>query len=209
MKLLEKQKAFEDLKQKLETDISLPLYSDRIKNNYKPVLGEGSLDAQVIFIGEAPGKNEAEQGRPFVGAAGKLLTEFIAQAGLAREEVYITSILQDRPPGNRDPEEREILAYSPFIFSLLKIIQPTIIVTLGRFSLKAIFELCKLPLKSIGQIHGQQFKVKTSYGEVIIVPMYHPASAFYTRTLKEVIQKDFEKLGKLLPTSLQSKKTGI
>lgn len=191
---MSKQQAFEDLKVKLQNDSSLPLYLDRIKNNYKPVPGEGDLDAKIIFIGEAPGKNEALEGRPFVGAAGKLLTDFINLAGYTREEVFITSILQDRPPGNRDPLPLEIEAYSPFIFSLLTIIKPKIIVTLGRFSMQTIFEKCGLPSQFISQVHGREFEIKTSYGKALLIPFYHPAAALYQGNLRKTLEEDFEKL---------------
>ena len=111
----------------------LPLYSERIRNGVYPVLGEGSHEAKIMFIGEAPGRNEALQGRPFCGAAGKVLDELLLSAGILRASVYITNIVKDRPPQNRDPLPEEISAYGPFLDRQIEIIKPAVIATLGRF----------------------------------------------------------------------------
>ncbi|OGD96406.1 uracil-DNA glycosylase, partial [Candidatus Curtissbacteria bacterium RIFCSPLOWO2_01_FULL_41_28] len=117
-----------------------PLYNYRKKNNYFPVIGEGNHFSKIIFIGEAPGQREAETGRPFCGAAGKILDELLVSIDLKRKDVYITNVVKDRPPNNRDPEPEEIKLYSPFLDRQILIIKPKIIATLGRFSTKYILE---------------------------------------------------------------------
>ena len=126
---------FDQLKAIRDEAIALkqsPLYEYRTSNRYYPVIGEGSHDANIMFVGEAPGKNEAETGRPFCGAAGKFLTELIEGIGLKREQVYITNVVKDRPPENRDPTPEEIEIYAPFLDRQIDIIQPKVIATLGR-----------------------------------------------------------------------------
>ena len=170
-----------------------PLYSYRVENNYHPVIGEGSHDARIMFVGEAPGKNEALKARPFCGAAGKILDELLASAGLLRSAVYITNIVKDRPPENRDPLPEEINIYGPFLDRQIAIIQPKVIATLGRYSMSYIlgtFDVKEASL-SISQNHGMMFAAQTPYGEIKIVPLYHPAAAIYNRKLLETLKKDF------------------
>jgi len=175
-----------------------PLYKERVKNKVFPVIGEGSHHAKIMFVGEAPGKNEALTGRPFVGAAGKFLDELLDSAGIKREDVYITNIVKDRPPFNRDPLPSEIEAYGSFLDRQIDIIQPQILATLGRFSMDYIMRKFKLfgELGSIGQLHGRVFDADASYGKIKIVPLYHPAAAIYNNNLKETLKKDFEVLNK-------------
>lgn len=172
-----------------------PLYEYRIKNKYFPVIGEGSHSAKIMFIGEAPGKNEAETGRPFCGASGRVLDELLASIGVDRKEVYITNVVKDRPPENRDPLPNEIEFYAPFLDQQIEIIQPKVIATLGRFSMAYIMKKFGLEseLKSISTIHGKVFPAETSYGKIKIIPLYHPAVAVYG-TNKEILKKDFETL---------------
>ena len=174
-----------------------PLYKERIENGVFPVIGEGSHYAKIMFIGEAPGKNEAATGRPFCGASGKLLDELLASAGIPRQDVYITNIVKDRPPSNRDPFPDEINIYGPFLDRQIEIIKPEIIATLGRFSMDYIMRKFGLEseLKQISQMHGKMFEAQTSYGKVKIIPLYHPAVAIYNRTTKDVLIKDFQMLG--------------
>ncbi len=175
-----------------------PLYAERIKNGVFPVIGEGSHDAKIMFIGEAPGRNEAKTGRPFVGAAGKLLDEMLASVGINRQDVYITNIVKDRPPFNRDPLPEEIKIYGPFLDRQIDILQPKVIATLGRFSMDYIMRKFNLvdQLKSITQMHGKEFTAACAYGTVIIVPLYHPAVAIYNRNSKDVLMQDFQILKK-------------
>lgn len=177
-----------------------PLYKYRKKNNYYPVLGEGSHDAAIVFVGEAPGKNEAETGRPFCGAAGRILDELLSSAELPREEVYITNIVKDRPPGNRDPKQEEIDLYSPFLIRQIKIIQPEIIATLGRFSMQFIMKEFGLEdkLSSISRIHGKVFETEAGYGKAKIIPLFHPAMAIYNPKSKQQMLADFAVLKKVI-----------
>ncbi len=147
-----------------------PLYAHRTATGGHPVIGEGSHHARIVFIGEAPGKNEAATGRPFVGAAGKILDGLLASADITREDVYITNIVKDRPPFNRDPEPEEITAYGPFLDRQIDIIQPAVIVTLGRYAMGYIMEKFGLAaqLEPISKMHGRQFEAAASYGPVAI-----------------------------------------
>ena len=173
-----------------------PLYKERINSRNLPVIGEGSHDAKIMFVGEAPGKNEAETGRPFCGAAGRILDELLLSAGMDRKDVYVTNVVKDRPPQNRDPLPEEIAAYAPYLDRQIEIIQPQIIATLGRFSMKYIMEKFGLSheLQSISKIHGQMFETETSYGKIKIVPMYHPATVLYNPNIKEELKRDFNTL---------------
>lgn len=171
-----------------------PLYEYRQENNYLPVIGEGSLSAKLFFIGEAPGKTEAETGKPFCGRSGKFLGEMIASIGLKREEVYITSVVKDRPQDNRDPTPKEIALYGPYLDRQLEIIKPKVIVLLGRISMKYIFKLAGIEdkLDTIGTMHGKVYVGKLSYGKVTLLPLYHPAAALYNPKNKQVLLDDFK-----------------
>lgn len=155
------------------------------------VPGEGNPDAEILFIGEGPGKDEDEQGRPFVGAAGKFLNELIASIGFKRENVYIANMVKHRPPGNRDPLPEELAAYAPWLDEQVKIIQPKLIVTLGRYSMAHFLD----EGLSITNVHGQP--KRNAKGQVIM-PMYHPAAALYRGNLRPVLLADFQKILKVL-----------
>ncbi len=176
-----------------------PLYDFRTKNKFFPVIGEGNHRAKIMFIGEAPGKNEAETGRPFCGASGRVLDELLASVNIDRKEVYITNVVKDRPPMNRDPLPEEIEFYAPFLVRQIEIIKPQIIATLGRFSMAYIMKKFGLEseLKSISVIHGKVFSAETSYGKINIIPLYHPAAAIYNNNTMEILKKDFEVLKEL------------
>jgi len=171
----------------------------RKQNNYFPVLGEGSHTAKIMFIGEAPGRNEAKTGRPFCGAAGRILDDLLASIGMPREDVYITNIVKDRPPENRDPLPVEIELYAPFLDRQIEIIQPNVLATLGRFSMEYIMRKFGLSfeLESISNAHGKVYDASASYGPIKIVPLYHPAAAIYNQSLKGTLKKDFQALKKL------------
>lgn len=174
----------------------LPLYQYRTENHYFPVIGEGSHDAEIMFVGEAPGKNEAQTGKPFCGAAGKFLTELIESIGLTRDKVYITNIVKDRPPENRDPTPQEIQVYAPFLNRQIEIIQPKIIATLGRYSMAYVMKYFDLDLELdvISKIHGKTFRAKASYGHITIITLYHPAAALYNGGMRDTLKKDFQVL---------------
>ncbi len=175
-----------------------PLYKYRTENKYFPVIGEGSHDAQIMFIGEAPGRNEAQTGRPFCGAAGKILDELLAHAGIERKNVYITNIVKDRPQQNRDPLPDEIKIYGPFLDRQIEIIKPKIIATLGRYSMDYIMKKFGLnsELQPISRAHGKMFEAEASYGPIKIAVLYHPAVVVYDRSKMGELKKDFEILKK-------------
>jgi len=162
------------------------------------VPGEGPLPAEIMFIGEAPGYHEDQQGKPFIGAAGQFLSELLGKIGLNRSEVYITNVVKHRPPGNRDPLPDEMAACRPYLDRQIELVNPQMIVTLGRFSMARWF-----PGGRISQIHGQP---KTVDGR-IIVPMYHPAAALHQGALKATIEADFLKLPRYLAEMRQTLET--
>jgi DNA polymerase len=159
------------------------------KGRTKVVPGEGSEKADIMFIGEAPGFHEDQQGRPFVGAAGKFLEELLETIGMSRKQVYIANVIKCRPPGNRDPLPDEIEACKPFLDQQLELIQPKLVVTLGRFSMARAF-----PKARISEIHGQPRKI----GGIIYYPMYHPAAALHQPSLRRTIEEDMLRIPHLI-----------
>lgn len=153
------------------------------------VPGEGAEDADILFIGEAPGFNEDREGRPFVGAAGAFLDELLSSIGLSRKDVYIANVIKCRPQGNRDPLPAEIKACKPWLDRQIELIQPKIVVTLGRYSLARY-----IATESIGKVHGKPRKI----GDVLCFPMYHPAAALHQGSLRKVIEEDMRRLPQLL-----------
>lgn len=173
-----------------------PLYEFRIESKNLPVIGEGSHFAKIMFIGEAPGRNEARTGRPFCGAAGKILDSLLESVGIKREDVYVTNIVKDRPPQNRDPLPSEIEIYGPFLDRQIEIIQPKVIATLGRYSMTYIMPRFGLEfeLEPISANHGKVFDGTSVYGGIKVVPLYHPAVAVYNSHTLDSLKKDFEVL---------------
>jgi DNA polymerase len=155
----------------------------------KSVPGEGPANSEIMFIGEGPGFHENEQGRPFVGAAGQFLDQLLAQAGLKRSEVWIGNVVKCRPPGNRDPLPEELAACDVYLERQIKAINPSIIITLGRYSMGKF-----MPGVKISTVHGQMRKV----GERYVIAMFHPAAALHQASLKPAILADFAKLPELL-----------
>jgi len=156
------------------------------------VPGEGPADAAIMFIGEGPGFHENEQGRPFVGAAGKFLEELLASISMKRSQVYIGNVVKCRPPSNRDPLPEELLACSGYLERQIQAINPRVIVTLGRYSMAHF-----LPNAKISDVHGQSMNVKGR----LVIPMYHPAAALHQQSLKSTIQQDFLRLPELIAKS--------
>ncbi|MBX4197118.1 uracil-DNA glycosylase [Candidatus Saccharibacteria bacterium] len=172
--------------------------ADIIKQNICPdlaqeatqlVFGDGNPDADIVLIGEAPGKNEDQQGLPFVGAAGKFLDEMLAGIGLKREDIYITNIVKYRPPGNRDPYPDEKTAFLPFLSAQLEVIKPKLVITLGRHSMDSL-----LPGLRISECHGQPKRFK---GQVYL-PLFHPAAALYNGAMRQTLIDDFAKIPRVL-----------
>ena len=153
------------------------------------VMGHGNPQASVVFIGEAPGKNEDLKGVPFVGAAGKILDQMLALAGMERGDVYITNIVKYRPPNNRDPKPEEKKAFWPFLVRELAAVNPDVVVTLGRHSMEYF-----LPDMKIGEVHGKPKKVVLGGREMAVMPLYHPAAAIYNGNLKATLFEDFAKV---------------
>jgi len=168
----------------------------RLETGGKLVIGEGDLDASVLFIGEAPGKNEALSGVPFCGASGRILDRLLDSVGFSRESIYITNVVKDRPPKNRDPRRDEIEAYAPFLDDQIKIIAPKVIATLGRFSMEYVMTRYGLKDKcdKISLIHGEEFDTVIDGEDVVILPLYHPAVAVYNANKFDLLANDFAKL---------------
>jgi DNA polymerase len=158
------------------------------------VFGAGNADADLLFVGEAPGRNEDEQGIPFVGAAGKLLDQLLGEIGLSRDDVFIVNTLKCRPPGNRDPLPQEISNCQGWLFRQLELIQPKVVCTLGNFATKLLRE----DMTGITRLHGQAEVRVIGPRAVRLMPLYHPAAALYTRSLLETLQQDFARLPELL-----------
>jgi len=174
------------------------LYEERIKNRFYPVIGEGNHQAKIIFVGEAPGLQEAKTGRPFCGAAGKILDELLESVSIKREDVYVTNLLKDRPPDNRDPLKEEIEACIPYLERQIEIIKPEVICPLGRFAMEFLMEKYGLKdqVQGISKIHGKIFEARTLFGSTKIISLYHPAVATYNPNMKEILKKDFKVLEK-------------
>jgi len=179
------------LKSEMEKDDSLPLK----KGATKLVFGSGNTEAKILCIGEGPGRNEDQQGLPFVGQAGKLLDKLLLLAGLERKKVFITNVVHHRPPENRDPLPEEIDAYGKYLDHIINIIQPEVIITLGRFSMAKF-----LPNVFISGVHGKKFDVMWQGKNIIVIPMYHPAASLRNGTTLQKEQEDFLQLRELLKT---------
>jgi uracil-DNA glycosylase family 4 len=165
------------------------------------VFGSGSPSAELMFVGEAPGFHEDQQGLPFVGAAGKLLERLLGDIGLTRGDVYIANVLKCRPPGNRDPVPDEIEACREHLFRQIDLIQPRVLATLGNFATK----LLSGSQAGITRVHGQERRVTLGGREVLLFPLYHPAAALYTGSMLSVLEQDFQRLPELLARSSQER----
>ena len=182
-----KQQLLDELKARIEKEDPTP---ELRKGATQLVFADGNPEAQIVFIGEAPGKNEDEQGKPFVGAAGKFLNEMLEMIGLKREDIYITNIVKYRPPNNRDPLPDEKEAFLPYLQEQLDIIQPKMIVTLGRHSMDVL-----LPGLKISQVHGKPKR----YKDHVYLPLFHPAAALYNGGMRQTLIDDFA----LIPTIMK------
>jgi DNA polymerase len=169
----------------IAAEVSVCTKCELHKSRKKSVPGDGPANAEIMFIGEGPGFHENEQGHPFVGASGKFLDQLLMQAGVTRVDVFIANVVKCRPPGNRDPLPDELAACDFYLESQIKAINPSIIVTLGRFSMNKFF-----PGAKISTVHGQMQKI----GDRFVIPMFHPAAALHQAALKPSILGDFAKL---------------
>lgn len=188
----DKTEALKKIKDEVVALKDSPLYEYRTSNGYFPVIGEGSHEARIMFIGEAPGENEAKTGRPFCGRAGKVLDELLESIGVKRENVYITNIVKDRPPKNRDPLPDEIAIYAPFLDRQIEIIKPEIVATLGRFAMSYVMNRYGLEFEvaPISVLHGKLMQANNFK----LLPLHHPAATIYNRDLINVLKVDFEQL---------------
>jgi uracil-DNA glycosylase family 4 len=177
--MAQKQQLLDELKARIEADDPTPELRQGAK---QLVFGDGNPEADIVFIGEAPGKNEDEQGKPFIGAAGKFLSEMLEMIDLKREDIYITNIVKYRPPNNRDPLPTEKEAFLPYLQEQLNIIKPKLIVTLGRHSMDVL-----LPGLKISQVHGQPKRFK----DHVYLPLFHPAAALYNGGMRQTLIDDF------------------
>lgn len=185
---MDKSQALEALQAKIIADEICPELAAQAT---QLVMGDGNPDANIVFIGEAPGQKEDEQGLPFVGAAGKFLNEMLNEAGMERGDVYITNIVKYRPPNNRDPLPEEKAVFLPYLLRQLEIIDPKVVITLGRHSMEYF-----LPNAKISQAHGQAVRKKVLYHdktehEWLFIPLYHPAAALYNGSMRQVLIDDF------------------
>ena len=171
-----------------------PLHATRTQ----AVFGAGHPDADLLFVGEAPGFHEDQQGVPFVGQAGKLLERLLAGIGLTRADVYIANVLKSRPPGNRDPQPEEISACEGWLFRQIELIQPVVVATLGNFATKL---LSGRP-QGITRVHGQEQETTLGGRTVLLYPLYHPAAALYTPAMLKVLESDFARLPELLGSAV-------
>lgn len=180
----------EEVLQQISEEVSTCTKCQLHHSRKKAVPGEGPADSDIMFIGEGPGFHENEQGRPFVGAAGKFLEELLSDIGLSREEVFIANVVKCRPPGNRDPQPEEVeTCTSNYLDRQIAAINPKVIVTLGRFSMNLL-----MPDSKISQVHGRAVKINGR----LVVPMYHPAAALHQGSLRPVIKNDFSQLPQLI-----------
>ena len=192
---MDKQKKLEELNNYWQENCQCELR----KTATRAVLGQGNASSEIVFIGEAPGKKEDEEGVPFIGSAGKFLSELLDSIGLKREDIYITNIVKYRPPGNRDPEPKEKEDCNEWLINELKIISPKLIVFLGRHAMSRFF-----PELKISEAHGKLIIKKFPEFEerLNFLPLYHPAAALYSGGMRETLIKDFKKISKVLsPTS--------
>jgi len=169
---------------------------NKTRNNAVP--GSGSIDTDILFIGEAPGRNEDLKGKPFVGRAGKILDDLIESIGLKREDIFITNIIKCRPPNNRNPQKNEIKTCTPYLEKQIEIINPKIICPLGSFASSYILEKYNQKIEKISKIHGGKIVIKNIYGNLIIIPLYHPAVATYNPNTKVILLEDFKKIKECL-----------
>lgn len=184
------------LKEEMEKDNSLPLK----KGATKLVFGVGNTETKVLLIGEGPGYYEDQSGEPFVGQAGKLLDKLLILAGLERRKVFITNVVHHRPPDNRDPLPEEISAYGKYLDKIIEIIDPKLILTLGRFSMAKF-----LPNVFISSVHGKKYDVLWKGKNIVVIPMYHPAASLRNGSVLNLEKDDFVNLKGMLPEILNPK----
>lgn len=208
---MNKQQRLDNIQQKILADDPTP---ELREGATQLVFGDGNPDSEIVFIGEAPGKNEDLQGKPFVGAAGRFLNEMLEMIGLKRENVYITNIVKYRPPNNRDPLPEEKKAFLPYLQSQLEVIQPKVVVTLGRHSTN-----CFLPDLQISKAHGEPKRIRIQFHAdaessdqksdnaltIVLLPLFHPAAALYNGGMRQTLIDDFTRIPIIIKQLQESK----
>ncbi len=179
-------------------EVVICIKCDLWKTRKKAVPGIGNTETKVLLIGEAPGGSEDIKGEPFVGSAGKFLDELLIEAGLSRKDVFITNIVKCRPPENRDPSTEEIETCTPYLNRQISIIEPKLIVTLGKHSTDYVFSKANIPFRSITQAHGKTYELSIYGMKITVFPTFHPAAALYSAGYKDELLKDFRQLRKEL-----------
>lgn len=195
---MDKYKELQKIKDEMEKDKNLPLVS----RPEDVIPGDGNPDAEIVFIGEAGGYHESVQRKPFVGQAGQLLNKLLTLAGIKREDVYITNMIKTRPPNNRDPLPEELEAYSRYLDKELEIINPEVIITLGRYSMAKFLQNV-----FISSVHGKKYDVFWRGRDIVVIPMYHPAASLRNGNVMELEKTDFVNLKEILKKIDEEKKT--
>lgn len=184
-----------ELIDELSTEINNCKKCNLWKTRNEPLVGDGSVDAGILVVGESPGYNEDKIGRAFVGEAGKILDQLLSLINLSRSQIYITNILKCHPPKNHNPNRQEIDSCIEYLRKQIKIIRPKIIITLGKYASKEVFVDFNLSFSRISELHGKIFEAETGSGKIKIIPLYHPAVACYHNEMLNVLKEDFIKLG--------------
>ncbi|WP_148217150.1 type-4 uracil-DNA glycosylase [Acidilobus saccharovorans] len=203
MSLDNKKASYDDIAERVRNCKACPLH--RLRTNAVP--GEGNLSAKIMLVGEAPGKNEDEQGRPFVGAAGQLLSSLLEQAGLRRQDVYITNVVKCRPPNNRTPTEDEVAACIGFLKEEISLVRPKVIVALGNTAGSALMSLAGKQWRGVTAERGRKVKVSIGGVELTVIPTYHPAAALYKPDLKDYLAKDIKEAAEEAEEPARARKT--
>ena len=197
----EQKESKEQLMESLSIEINNCKKCDLWKTRNKPLVGDGSVKSKILVIGESPGYYEDLQGKAFVGEAGKILDSLLDLVNLKRKDIYITNVLKCHPPRNHNPNRQEIDSCIGYLYKQIEIIKPRIILTLGKFASKEIFDKFNLEFSRISELHGKIYEAETIFGAAKIIPLYHPAVACYHNEMLDVLKKDFEKLGSLIKNS--------
>ena len=191
---MSKKEEMDEVERKVKKCKNCVLY----KKRSNPVVGIGNLNAKILFIGEAPGRNEDIQGKPFVGRAGKILDELLESIDLKRNDIYIANILKSRPPKNRNPLKSEIETCTGYLDKQIRIIQPKVIAPLGNFATLYIFNKFDLKFDKISKIHGKISNTTSKFGHIIVIPLFHPAVATYNSNKKTTLIDDFKIIKKII-----------
>ena len=192
-----------ELMEELSVEINSCKKCELSKTRNRPLVGDGSVDTNILVVGESPGYNEDLQGKAFVGESGKILDKLLGLADLKRTDIYITNILKCHPPRNHSPNRHEIDSCIQYLYKQIGIIKPKIIMTLGKYASREVFAKFNLEFSRISEIHGKAFSVETLFGKVNIIPLYHPAVACYHSEMLDVLKEDFKNLEKVMNIKLR------